>query len=341
MIINKIIISGSVIAILSSSALLAAGKGSNPNGKPFIEIQGQFVEVVERIDNMEEYVNLELLALKSRMTNLEADVDSIGSRVLLLEQSIVEHQAVIATTESKIDTLIAASILENQAVADAMVSIESLEAEIAVWNEDPIANEVLISAAEAEIMAIRNLLTQEVEGLQVQVQKIENNSIAINNMQNQLDGLNASINNANDLTPQCPNGILTSNPDGSAECTVTGTEGRIATTYFSAVLEINALSWEEVTYSYGSYMTSVNYYTTLGEPQSCPETEYMNIHPAMLEYVGVSGYYYGSDIQPQVYYNYDYDNDIGYTYQWYAYNNAPYKNTVRLSYTCYNYYGTN
>ena len=68
---TKSLLSGTIIAILSSSVLLAAGNGSKPNGKPFIEIQGQFVEVVERIDNMEEYVNLELLALKSRMTNLE------------------------------------------------------------------------------------------------------------------------------------------------------------------------------------------------------------------------------------------------------------------------------
>ena len=58
------------LMIITTPTAISAGKGTNPNGKPFVEIAGQIIEVEGEVSN-----------LKDQMDSLVARVDTIEERV--------------------------------------------------------------------------------------------------------------------------------------------------------------------------------------------------------------------------------------------------------------------
>ena len=84
---NKLLKSTLLVAIsaaLSSTAFAASStnKGSNPNGKPFVEIQGQIVEV------------------EGEIATLQDQVDSLVGRVATVEDRAIANAAAIITLEA-------------------------------------------------------------------------------------------------------------------------------------------------------------------------------------------------------------------------------------------------
>ena len=89
---NKLLLSGTIIAILSSSVLLA-GKGGTPNGKPFVELAGQIVEVEGEVST-----------LQDQMAELIGRVDSIEDNVTANTAAIADLEAMDIALKVLIDT---------------------------------------------------------------------------------------------------------------------------------------------------------------------------------------------------------------------------------------------
>jgi peptidoglycan hydrolase CwlO-like protein len=193
-------ITGSLIAITAVAVLCvgtvgAAGKGSNPNGKPFIELSGQIIEVEGEISSLQDQID----SLIGRVDSVEGEVDALGTAITDLEAQNVTLAAQITANTGDVLSLEAQIVVLHDANSDLQAQIDS--------NGDyDGALQGQIDSNDAEITVLATSIDTMQHSLQT---SIDNNADLIAIMKDNIVALQTQI----DMKQNVINGLC---PDGSA-----------------------------------------------------------------------------------------------------------------------------
>lgn len=203
-------------AVLIPGLVFAQGSGATPKGKPFIEIQGQFVEVNQGIDDLQGDLDL-----------LVGRVDGLEDRVAANETAISGLEAQNVILGQQITDLFDTTATNSADIAAAMGLIADLEADLVLLRADVVLNAEAIALNEAEILIQKDFVTQNTQGLQSLLQQVENNILIIAALQDEMaivqnelatkqDILNGSCAPGTALTAIDPSGAITCQTSGGA-----------------------------------------------------------------------------------------------------------------------------
>ena len=91
--------------VSSTWAASSTDKGANPNGKPFIEIAGQIVEVQNDISALEDKYNTVMDRIDALETDLQGQIDAINAEIDLLRIADAALQPDIDDLAAEADAL--------------------------------------------------------------------------------------------------------------------------------------------------------------------------------------------------------------------------------------------
>ncbi len=214
---------GAVAALGLAISGQAVGKGANPNGKPFVELQGQIVEVQGELSSLQDQID----SLVGRVDSVEAEQAALSSSILdlqatnqALQDQILLNQGDIASIEYQIGVL--------------QVQNTDLQAQIDNYGDTTGALQTQITANQDQITTLTLALNTLEGSLQ---STIDNNSSLIAIMQGEIDALQAEIDmKQNVINGFCPNGssIRQVFPNGSVACETDDTGAATGTGTLSA-----------------------------------------------------------------------------------------------------------
>lgn len=190
----------------------AAGKGSNPNGKPFIEIAGQIVEVEGEVSSLQDQVD----SLVGRVDSLEARVTADETAITSLQDQNVVLQA---TIDAYADTTDALQLQINDIESTNVLLQGQIDAGDTLLQTQVDENQALITSLQ---MAIN-----EVGDLQAQ---IDNNASLISILESEVDQINEGLAlKQTIISGNCPNdfAVQAINTDGSVVCTANTDAGGV------------------------------------------------------------------------------------------------------------------
>jgi len=181
---------------VSTLVIAASTKGANPNGKPFIELQGQIIEVEGEVSTLQDQIDAMVGQVDTIEARLAADLAAINSLETLtadLEAQIGSNAADIASLQLQVDDLEAENVdLQNQIDAYGDYVYGTLQDQID-------ANLALIT-----------ILNQTISDLSLSLQdQITNNTDLITLLQAEINDIDAFL-----LLKQ--NLVVGTCPDGSA-----------------------------------------------------------------------------------------------------------------------------
>jgi len=193
--------------------LLFAGsntnKGANPNGKPFVELGGQIVEIEGEISSLQDQID----ALVGRVNSIEAEQTALANAIVSLGAENVSLQAQIDANTADVDALegqisnINSQILDLQAQIDANGDADGvLQAQVGDLETQATTLALAIDTLEGDLRA-----------------SIENNTDLINAMQDRIENIEYALTmKQNVINGLCSDGssIRQVHPDGSVECEV-------------------------------------------------------------------------------------------------------------------------
>lgn len=180
-------ISNIFLSLLISVALSStAFAGSSPNGKPFIAINDQIIEVNGAISSIEEQIE-----------ELVASVDTLEERVGANEQAITDLQDENEILATLIDQNATDIVTINGLISDLQAENDQLAIDIAANAGDIAAlearvgvNESLIASLQGAIVNVNIALGTGLANLQGQ---INNNFALIGGLQGQINNINALL----------------------------------------------------------------------------------------------------------------------------------------------------
>jgi peptidoglycan hydrolase CwlO-like protein len=183
------------LSFVMIGSAFAAGKGGNPNGKPFIVLNEQIIEV------------------EGEMSSLQDQIDSLVGKVDSVEQKVVANQNAISSLEQQNLDLQAQINANATTIQDLQASIDALQADNVDLQAQIDLNGDMDGSLQNQIDTNNGLivsLQQNLSSLTTSLQdQINNNGALIALLQEEINAINEML----DLKQNLVNGIC---PDGSA-----------------------------------------------------------------------------------------------------------------------------
>ena len=228
-------------AVAMSGIAQAAGKGSAPNGKPFIEINGQISEVRGDIKDLQ----AQYAAISARVDALEGDFQA---KINLLNSEVAALQAQNTLRIAEIQNLITIANQNGFDVALALSEIQRLEAEINALSADQAA---LRADLQEQIDVLRNNIAQNASGVQAAIATAQANSNLIGMLRADITSLQAQMaGKQNDIGNACPAGsfVYSVRNDGTLDCaTASASSTPSFVTSFSPTVDLDNRTEDECT----------------------------------------------------------------------------------------------
>lgn len=205
----RLMITASLLALIAAPALAASatGKGSNPNGKPFVTIAGQILEVEGKVSTLQDQVDSlvrKVETIEDRILANEEAIDSLIAQNEALEAQLNANGDDIDAIKAKIAALEAANATLQAKINANSGNIADLQAQLAT-------NNGLIAAMQQSISAL---------GSSLQAQINHNNSL-IDYLFSEVNRINSVLSRKQDIMRGvCPTGqtLRYIYPDGSIAC---------------------------------------------------------------------------------------------------------------------------
>ena len=255
--ISKKLLTIAVAITLSSTAFAASttNKGSNPNGKPFVEINGQISEVISSIEaHQAEYEAvlarvdaIEALDFQGQINAINAEITTLNNTAVSL-QAQVSDLSVIATTNGQD---IEAMMLRLGAIDDEIVALKTTTGD----------NTLAIADLEAEQLTIKESIALNAAGLLATIDDLENNYATIDLLNARTAELEQEIAlKQDDISGSCTTsgGVSAVADDGTLICNYTNSAGVLyRTTANSSYIDLDSYSYQQsYTYYCGGWYSS-------------------------------------------------------------------------------------
>ncbi|WOH38066.1 hypothetical protein RI844_02175 [Thalassotalea fonticola] len=230
--VNKSIICLSLAALLSTTAL-AGNNGSGPNGKPFIELAGQIVEVQSDISTLEDEHDALVAQVNKLELDLQGQIEAISAEITTLKATDASLQA---SLQSKISAL-----AEQGTAIDALISaLTEVNSDLITLANTAEDNATAIESLETDKSAILDDIATLDGGISTAMAEIVDNATLIGMLEDDIAQL--TENKQNDVQGSCPEGtsVVNVSDDGSLVCGDINSGGTIKTlTVISAERDYN------------------------------------------------------------------------------------------------------
>lgn len=207
-----------VIGFGLCSANALAGNDPSPRGKPFIELQGQIIEVQSDIASLEQQFE----TLRDDVTGLNLDlqgqIDALSAEIGQLQQKDLELQ-------SNFEQVVLELEAQGTAIGTLLSQLSQVNQDIVYLMNATGDNAQDIATLESEKTQILGDIAALDAGLVSAISEISDNRSLITMIEDEIDELDAA--KQNDITGQCPEGtsVLSVNNDGSLMCGTTDGAG--------------------------------------------------------------------------------------------------------------------
>ncbi|SFM22734.1 hypothetical protein [Marinobacter zhejiangensis] len=222
---------GLVVGFGLCSANALAGNNPSPMGKPFIELQGQIIEVQSDIASLERQFE----TLRDDVTGLNLDlqgqIDALNAEIGQLQQKDLELQ-------SNLERMVLELEAQGTAIGTLLAQLSQVNQDIVYLMNATGDNAQDIATLESEKTQILGDIAALDAGLVSAISEISDNKSLITMIENEIDELDAT--KQNDITGQCPEGtsVQSVNNDGSLVCGTTDGAGNQIIMVISDVISL-------------------------------------------------------------------------------------------------------
>ena len=177
------------ITSMFSFSVFAAGKGSTPNGKPFVELQGQIVEVEGEISSLQDQID----SIVAKVSTIEERVGANESAIASLQTQNLNLETLLLAYGSDINTLSSEVTALQQANDELQILVNAGDASLQTQIDE---NSLMITTLNQSIAEIGDLQSQ-----------IDNNVALMEGMQEEINAINQLLQEKQDIVDgKCPAG---------------------------------------------------------------------------------------------------------------------------------------